>query len=98
MQTRRRPGPRNSPSSGPWLPNALSRRPLSDDHARRSQQLAPEAVAGLKDLRDDVIVLGRQSRLGGERFVNRRIERLVERVNDLQTGGGQRRQELRRDE
>src|SRR5206468_5019132 len=58
--------------------------PLLHDDASRPQELAIEAVSGLEDLGDGVIVFARQRWLGRNGLVQLRIERLVERIDHLQ--------------
>src|SRR5439155_10364415 len=74
-------------------PTAL-RVPLLDDHARGTKELAVEAVPLLKDLAHGVIVFGRQRGLGRDGFVQRGIERLIERIDHLETGRRERLEQL----
>src|SRR2546423_1089073 len=68
--------------------------PLLDDDARRSQQLRLEDIAGLIDTGDDMVVLLRRRRLGGDSFVERGIEGLSDRVEDFEARIAKRLQQL----
>ena len=45
-----------------------------------------------------MIILGTQRRLGGDRLVERRIKRLIDRIDDFETRGGERLPQLALDQ
>src|SRR6476661_4702788 len=58
--------------------------PLLHDDAGWPEQLTVEHVAALVDLPYHVVVFGRERRLGANRLVNLRVERVIQRIDDLE--------------
>src|SRR4051812_8828461 len=59
--------------------------PLLHDDACWPEQLSVEHVAPLVDFPHHVVVFGRKRGLGANRLVDFRVERVIERIDDLQT-------------